>query len=493
MSLPIPPDRRVACVLFPNFSLNRRITPDITELPVVLTHTTAKAIVVIALNHSARQHGLVPGMTLSQAESYCRTVKQIAFNRDQDIEYLEQLSEQFTSLTPRIEVDKSEIGILYISLHGIFLLYKSEQEFIDALVTKGKQTKLPFQIGVAENKLLARMVAQDATENSYLILNKDSQTDFLSPLPIERLQTDPYVADLFESLGIDTIEKLKTIPTNELAARFGETGSKLANDAKGIDRSHFHFKTEQEVTQITKCLDYPLTNSESLLQDLLPDLTTALEKLAASNRGCKALLLKFITENKQCIVKQVTIAYSSASIAVFQRQIRLALPNYDFDSGVIEWRIQLCEISPLPNQQTDLVTAATTVIHSDRCVVQQRVLTATKGFLPEDFSALQNSEQTDTGESQTTCLFSLKTEGLRLFTNPQVVSVMAKEGILNFFSWEHTDYRVNRQFGAWVLSGRWWDKQYERWYFEVVTTDYGRYLLFFDALDSQWYLHGIYD
>ena len=53
--------------------------------------------------------------------------------------------------------------------------------------------------------------------------------------------------------------------------------------------------------------------------------------------------------------------------------------------------------------------------------------------------------------------------------------------------------RVTVQSGPWYLSGEWWDRAFYRWYYDVETDGGDNFLLFYDALRSQWFLHGIFD
>jgi nucleotidyltransferase/DNA polymerase involved in DNA repair len=496
VTLPTAPDSRIACVLFPDFSLNRLHAGN--DQPVVLTQTPEQTAVVIALNKMAIQSGILIGMTLSQAEAYCGSIRRLVLDTIADKTHIGEIAAAFSTMTPRIEIDESETGVVYVSLQGLALLYKSESKFAETLTAKAKAACLPFRIGIAGNKLLARIAAQDAKEGDYLIIENDSQTEFLSGKSLTRLHTNAYMADLFETLGVGTIGELRNIPANEVAARFGEHGSMLAAAARGIDRTQLNALRETELCRIRTCLDYAITDAESLLLDMQAPLTAALRQLADGGRGCKTLLLEFFTENKKLIIKEFSLAAATGTVTPFLKQVQLLLPSLDFDAGIIEWEIQLHDIQPMVSQQVDLITAAASAIVSGEVTLKERVPDCRKGYLPDDCTALKAADSngnssSDTSQPDHACQFSRKTEGLRLYTHPVRIQVVTKDSMLSSLSRNGNTDRIERQFGPWVLSGRWWDRQYERWYYEIATAGKSLYLIFFDVDRSQWYLHGVYD
>ena len=85
--------------------------------------------------------------------------------------------------------------------------------------------------------------------------------------------------------------------------------------------------------------------------------------------------------------------------------------------------------------------------------------------------------------------------GLRLFQPPREVAVVindSREPDSLVFG-RKSSQKVRRHFGPWELSGGWWSTDYERLYYEVETSRERMYLVYYDRLQSRWFMQGVFD
>lgn len=100
-------------------------------------------------------------------------------------------------------------------------------------------TGLTCSIGVAPNKLLAKIASDmDKPDGLTIIAEGDVETR-IWPLPARKLRgVGPKTEERFRGMGVETIRDLAALPLETLAARFGRSyGAYLHQAARGIDDS----------------------------------------------------------------------------------------------------------------------------------------------------------------------------------------------------------------------------------------------------------------
>jgi DNA polymerase-4 len=121
------------------------------------------------------------------------------------------------------------------------------------------QLQLPCSLGVASNKLVAKIATnvgkagatRDAPPNAVLVVPAGQEAAFLAPLPVRELWgVGPKTAEVLAKFGIRTIGDLARWSESDLTMRFGKHGTDLSKRAKGIDESPV--EPESETKSISK-------------------------------------------------------------------------------------------------------------------------------------------------------------------------------------------------------------------------------------------------
>jgi len=114
-------------------------------------------------------------------------------------------------------------------------------ECIAATIKDGikEKTGLTCSIGIAGNKLLAKIASDMQKPNGLTIIAEGDIENKIWPLPIRKLYgIGPKTEGHLKSMGIETIRQLAALPTDTLIEHFGESyGQYLYEASRGIDES----------------------------------------------------------------------------------------------------------------------------------------------------------------------------------------------------------------------------------------------------------------
>jgi len=227
---------RLACSCIPLFVLAARLRsePELRGEAMAIFQGNGNAARTVAATRRARQAGVRPGMTLSQARALMPKLTVRARDDDCERAAQETLLEIAESFSPRIE-DAGE-GVVYLELDGLdrhFPGDSPEHDLAHALAVTTEKASLPIWIGIASSKLAARVAAD--LPSSPNIVPVGQEAEFLAPLPLSRLAPQAAVLETLRRWGIRSIGELAQLPRNEIASRLGETGQVLHERARGLD------------------------------------------------------------------------------------------------------------------------------------------------------------------------------------------------------------------------------------------------------------------
>lgn len=121
------------------------------------------------------------------------------------------------------------------------------------------ELKLPCSLGVATNKLVAKIATDvgkaerraGATPTALRVVEPGDEAAFLAPLPASTLWgVGPKTSERLAELGMHTIGDIAVWPVDDLVRRFGQQGHALAQHARGIDDRPL--ETERVARSISK-------------------------------------------------------------------------------------------------------------------------------------------------------------------------------------------------------------------------------------------------
>ncbi|HNS61127.1 MAG TPA: DNA polymerase IV, partial [Anaerolineales bacterium] len=235
--------------------------------------------VVASCSYAARRNGVRSAMPMSQALRLNPGLIIVSGHHRAYSDVSKQVMQRLHDLTALVE---------QISIDEAFLDISDIQDDSQR-IARGLQTRirdelhLPCSIGIASNKLVAkiatevgkalalkRIKADGRTEppNAVTVVPSGEEAAFLNPLPADMLWgVGPKTSKRLAELGIHTIGDIARWREEDLIRLFGENGRELSRHAKGIDARPV--VTERE----TKSISQEITFSRDVRDDKMLEKT----------------------------------------------------------------------------------------------------------------------------------------------------------------------------------------------------------------------------
>src|SRR5215813_11054970 len=168
--------------------------------------------VVLAASYEAKAFGVAGGMPGRRARELC---PQLIFVDGHFREY-QRLGDaaikvlgDFTPLVERISIDEA-----FADVAGCTHLFGSPAEIATTIRRRVRaELGLPISIGVARTKHLAKIASQVAKPDGLVIVEPDSELDFLHDLPVELMWgVGPVKRSRLAKIGVHTIGELTKMP-----------------------------------------------------------------------------------------------------------------------------------------------------------------------------------------------------------------------------------------------------------------------------------------
>ena len=249
---------------------------DIREIPAIIGGDESKRSgIVLAKSMKAKECGIKTADTIYQAKIKCPGLKIFPSNYSMYKKYSNKLYELLLEYTDKIErfsIDECFLDMTNYLMKDT-LLNKAKE------ISKRVKNELGFtvNIGVAHNKLLAKMASDFTKPDKIHTLFEEEIPQKMWTLPVSELfmlgrKTVPKLVNM----QIKTIEDLAKADKKMLTKKFGKHGSLMWEYANGIDDSEVKYLPEkpkcignsvtlpQNISEIEKLEEIVLTISEQV-------------------------------------------------------------------------------------------------------------------------------------------------------------------------------------------------------------------------------------
>ena len=249
---------------------------DIREIPSVIGgDESRRAGIVLAKSPKAKMFGIITGETLYQARMKCPRIKVYPGNYKMYKQYSEKLYQlllQYTDKIERFSIDECFLDMTN-TLLGDTLLNKAYE------INKRVKKELGFtvNVGVAHNKLLAKMASDFTKPDRVHTLFEEEIQSKMWPLPVsELLMLGRKTLPKLYNMRIKTIGDLAKTDQSLMIKKFGKHGLMMWEYANGIDNSEVNYKFEKpkgignsttlpvDITDISKLEEVLLALSEQV-------------------------------------------------------------------------------------------------------------------------------------------------------------------------------------------------------------------------------------
>lgn len=190
--------------------------------------------IIVTCSYAARRYGVKTGMQVGQALRLCPALIMIKpdfqLYRQYSAAFM-QIAYSYTPLLEAVSIDECYLDITGSRQFGTPLEIASE---IQRRI--GEELGLPCSIGIAPNKLLAKMASDMKKPNGISVLRLRDVPQVLWERPCgELFGIGGKTAEKLRSMGIYSIGQLAAAEESVLVGRFGINGAWMKRAAHGID------------------------------------------------------------------------------------------------------------------------------------------------------------------------------------------------------------------------------------------------------------------
>lgn len=303
--------------------------PELRGKPFAVGGRPEERGVVSSCSYAARAHGVHSAMPMSQALRLCPGLIIVRQGRGRYAEKSRQVMECLHHLSPLVEkisIDEAFVDISDIREPPREIATRLQAQIWDEL-------RLPCSIGVASNKLVAKIATELGKKaargadypRAVTVVETGREAEFLAPLASSMLWgVGKKTEARLHSLGVHTIGDIARYPESELVARFGQHGRDLSRHARGIDErsvtpEHTAKSISQETTFARDISDDSMI--EATLKSLSEEVARTLrrEKLAG-----KTVKLKLRWPDFSTLTRQITLpASTDQPIEIYESALTL--------------------------------------------------------------------------------------------------------------------------------------------------------------------------
>ena len=300
--------------------------------------------VVASCSYAARALGVRSAMPMSRALQLCRNLIIVPGRHKLYGEYSEKVMNKLRDLTPLVEQISIDEAFLDISDIGD----PPARIALDLQAAIKNELHLPSSIGIASNKLLAKIATEVGKKSNkksneppygFTIVPTGEEARFIAPLPADMLWgVGPKTSARLTELGIHTIGDIARWPEDEMARLFGENGRELWRHAQGIDNRPI--VTEYETKSISQetTFNVDVRNDKALEKTIREQSKEVARQLRKNDLAGKTIKLKIRWPDFTTITRQVTLPTST-----------------DNDDEIIKAVLKLLNTVRRPNQAVRLI------------------------------------------------------------------------------------------------------------------------------------------
>ena len=293
-------------------SVEQRDDPSLKGRPLIVGGTTGRGVVAAA-SYEVRKFGVRSAMPVRRALELCPHAVCVRPRMQRYAEVSRQVFAVFHELTPLVQG---------LSLDEAFLDVTASEALKGDAVSIARAIKqriftttaLTASVGVAPNKLVAKIASDLDKPDGLTIVTPDRIHAVLDPLSVRRLPgLGRKTGEKVERAGIETLGELRRAPDAVLWPIFGRYTQRVRDRAAGIDDRPVHADWEEKSISAEDTFDTDIADHGRLHAELA--------RLA--DRACARL------RSKHLVAACVTAKIRRHDFATYTRQRRLAPPTND--------------------------------------------------------------------------------------------------------------------------------------------------------------------
>jgi DNA polymerase-4 len=308
--------------------------PELIGKPVVIGGSgdpTQRGVVSTA-SYEARKFGIHSAMPLRTAYKLCPDAVFLPV----DYEEYSRISEKIKTILGEFSPVMEDVGIDEAFL-DITDMDRSAEEIAGAIKRRVReQTDLTCSIGIAPNKLLAKIASDMQKPDGLTIITEADISARIWPLPVRKLWgVGPKTEAALKGMGIMTIGQLAAVPNDELGIHFGKSyGDYLYEASRGIDESPLVTHWEPRSTSRETTFQRDIDNWQELARTIAELTREVVEDIRSRKYRCRTVTVKMRFQDFKTLTRAKTLPTHSDSLEEIRKAAFDCLNRFEIKKKV---------------------------------------------------------------------------------------------------------------------------------------------------------------
>lgn len=293
-------------------SVEQRDKPELRNQPVIVGGTPERRGVVCAASYEARRFGIHSAMPSRTAVRLCPSGIFISPRMGvygQESRRIMDIVSRFGPIVEQVSVDEA-----YLDFSAQFTKYETDEALSNAIslakeikVEIRRQRDLTASVGVAANKLLAKIASDHGKPDGLVMIPERDKAAFLRPLPVETLfGVGKVTATHLKSLGLRTVGDLQDY-TGDLRSVVGSFAPELKAFAWGRDDRLLETHWEAKSISAEETFPRDTDNRLQLRMTLWAQATEVADKLQGDGLAARTVQVKVRYGDFTTLTRQVSL------------------------------------------------------------------------------------------------------------------------------------------------------------------------------------------
>lgn len=249
-------------------SVEQRDNPELVGKPVVVGGSSNRGVVAAA-SYEARKFGIRSAMPMAEAMRRCDHLVRVKPRMSHYVDASLQIFTVFAEFTPLVEGLSLDEAFLDVS--ASVKLFGTPSEIAACIKRRiRQQTRLTASVGVAENKLVAKIASDLDKPDGLTVVMPDDYQDKLDPLPVRVIPgIGRETMKRLDAIGVATVRDLRLAHDRDLEPIFGRYTQKTRERAAGIDHRPVVPSRDEKSISAEETYDQDLSKPAEMDRELL--------------------------------------------------------------------------------------------------------------------------------------------------------------------------------------------------------------------------------
>lgn len=311
---------------------NRR--PELKGKPVVIggSGDPTKRGVVSTASYEARKYGIHSAMPLKTAYRLCPHAVFLPVDYDEYVRVssiIKDILGKFSPVMEDVGIDEAFLDISDIDMPDERIAQEIKERIME-------QTGLTCSIGIAPNKLLAKIASDMKKPDGLTIITEPDVESRIWPLPVRKLWgVGPKTEAHLKDLSVHTIGDLASVPLEVLTDHFGNSyGNYLYESSRGIDRSELVTHWEPKSSSRETTFQSDTDNWQVIAKSLAELVGDVVDDLREKNYKAKNVTVKIRFSDFQTLTRAKTLDEPTDSLEIIRKTAFLCLNKFELKKKV---------------------------------------------------------------------------------------------------------------------------------------------------------------